>query len=135
LDAILARVQANETFFEIFCQNASNPLCLVQSTCFGWFRIIWLPHVDRCKIRSWDAVWARVWTDETIVEFFIQKTSNPLVKVQNSHFGWFCTICWNKCTIAKSGPGMPFGLEFGSMKLFLSYPAKTHPIHYFRSKT
>ena len=79
----MARVQANETFFKIFCQNASNPLCLVQSTCFGRCRTIWLPHVDRCKIRSWDAFWARVWADETVVEFFSQNTSNPLLKVQN----------------------------------------------------
>ena len=29
---------------------------------------------------------------------------------------------------------MPFGHEFGPMKLFLSFPAKTHPIHHFRYK-
>jgi hypothetical protein len=30
---------------------------------------------------------------------------------------------------------MPFGHGFGLMELFLSFPAKMHPIHYFRSKT
>ena len=30
---------------------------------------------------------------------------------------------------------MPFGHEFGPMKLFLSFPAKTHQIHHFRYKT
>ena len=37
--------------------------------------------------------------------------------------------------LQKSGPGMLFGHELGPMKLFLSFPDKTHPIHYFRSKT
>ena len=83
LDAVLLRVQANETFFEIFCQNASNPLYLVQSSCFGSFA----PFGSR------------------------------------------------KCTVAKSGPGMLFGHELGPMKLFLSFPNKTHPIYYFRTKT
>ena len=49
--------------------------------------------------------------------------------------GGFAPFGCRKCTVAKSGPGMPFGHEFGPMKLFLSFPAKTHPIHYFRSKT
>ena len=40
-----------------------------------------------------------------------------------------------KCTVVKSGPRMPFGHEFGPMKLFLFFPAKMDPIHYFRSKT
>ena len=88
----MARVQANETLFEFFYQNASNPLHMVQSSCFGRFRTIWLPRVHCCKIGSWDAVWTRVCADETIVEFYSQNTSNPLLQVQNSHFGWFCTI-------------------------------------------
>ena len=40
-----------------------------------------------------------------------------------------------KYTVAKSGPEMPFGHEFGPMKLLSSFTAKTHPIHYFRFKT
>ena len=49
--------------------------------------------------------------------------------------GGFAPFGSRKCTIAKSGPGMPFRHELGPMKLFLSFPDKTHPIHYFRSKT
>src|SRR6185312_1181483 len=49
--------------------------------------------------------------------------------------GAFAPFGCSKCNIAKSGPRMPFGHEFGPMKLFLSFPAETHPIHYFRSKT
>ena len=49
--------------------------------------------------------------------------------------GGFAPFGSRKCTIAKSGPGMPFGHELGPMKLFLSFPDKTHPTHYFRSKT
>ena len=37
--------------------------------------------------------------------------------------------CLHRC------PGMPFGHGFGLMELFLSFPAKMHPIHYFWSKT
>ena len=49
--------------------------------------------------------------------------------------GGFAPFGCCKCNVAKSGPRMPFGHEFGPMKLFLSFPAKTHTIHYFRSKT
>ena len=49
--------------------------------------------------------------------------------------GGFAPFGSRKCTVAKSGPGMPFGHELGPMKLFLSFPAKTHPIHHFRYKT
>ena len=49
--------------------------------------------------------------------------------------GGFAPFGSRKCTVAKSGPGMLFGHELGPMKLFLSFPDKTHPIHYFRSKT
>jgi len=54
----------------------------------------------------------------------------------NTHIlGGFAPLGCSKCNVAKSGPGMPFWHEFGPMKLFLSFLAKTHPIHYFRSKT
>ena len=49
--------------------------------------------------------------------------------------GCFAPFGSCKCTVAKSGPRMPFGHELGPMKLFLSFLDKTHPIHYFRSKT
>ena len=49
--------------------------------------------------------------------------------------GCFAPFGSCKCTVAKSGPRMPFGHEFGPMKLFLFFPAKMDPIHYFRSKT
>ena len=54
----------------------------------------------------------------------------------NTHIlGGFAPLGCSKCNVAKSGPGMPFWHEFGPMKLFLSFLAKTHSIHYFRSKT
>ena len=49
--------------------------------------------------------------------------------------GGFAPFGCSKCNVAKSGPRMPFGHEFGPMKLFLSFPAKTHQIHHFRYKT
>ena len=49
--------------------------------------------------------------------------------------GGFAPFGCRKCTIAKWGPRMPFWHEFGPMKLFLFFPAKMDPIHYFRSKT
>jgi len=56
--------------------------------------------------------------------------------IQSTHIlGGFTPFGCSKCNVAKSGPMMLFGHEFGPMKLFLSFPAKTHPIHYFRSKT
>ena len=131
----MARVQANETFFEIFSQNASNPLHLVQSTCFGQFRTIWLPHVDRCKIRSWDAVWARVWADKILSSFSAKTHPIHYLRSKTHVLGGFAPFGGRKCTVAKSGPGMPFGHGFGPMKLFLCFPAKMDPIHYFRSNT
>ena len=49
--------------------------------------------------------------------------------------GGFAPFGCRKYTVAKSGPGMSFGHEFGPMKLLSSFTTKTHPIHYFRSKT
>src|SRR6185436_18897586 len=49
--------------------------------------------------------------------------------------GGFAPFGSRKCTVAKSGPGMPFGHDSGPMKLFLSFSDKTHPIYYFRTKT
>ena len=67
---------------------------------------------------------------------FFAKT-HPIHYVQSkSHvLCVFAPFGYCKCTFAKSGPGMPFRHELGPMKLFLSFPDKTHPIHYFRSKT
>ena len=64
-------------------------------------------------------------------------------KMHPKHYIWskahvlgsFAPFGCHKYTVAKSGPGMPFGHEFGPMKLLSSFTAKTHPIHYFRSKT
>jgi len=39
--------------------------------------------------------------------------------------GGFAPFGCCKHTVAKSGPGMPYGLEFGPMKLLLSFTAKT----------
>ena len=49
--------------------------------------------------------------------------------------GGFAPFGSSKCRLAKSGPGMPFWHEFGLTKLLSSFLAKTHPIHYFWSKT
>ena len=49
--------------------------------------------------------------------------------------GGFAPFGCSKCTAAKSGPGMPFGHEFGPMKLLASFSSKMHPIQNFRSKT
>ena len=78
---------------------------------------------------------ARVWADETIIEFFTQNASNPLIRSKTKVLGGLAPFGCRKGTFAKTGPGMPFGHELGPMKLFLSFPAKTHQIHYFRSKT
>jgi len=64
-------------------------------------------------------------------------------KMHPTHYVWskahvlgsFAPFGCHKYTVAKSGPGMPFGHEFGPMKLLSSFTAKTHPIHYFRYKT
>ena len=77
-------------------------------------------------------------------EFGLTKLlSRSLAKTQPIHFfrpkshvlGSFARFGSRKCTVAKSGPGMPFGHGFGPMKLFLCFPAKMDPIHYFRSNT
>src|SRR6185312_12244738 len=49
--------------------------------------------------------------------------------------GGFAPFGSRKCTIAKSGPMMPFWHEFGPTKLLSCFSAKAHPIHDFRSKT
>ena len=49
--------------------------------------------------------------------------------------GGFAPFVCHKSTVAKSGPGMPFSHGFGPTKLLSSFHPKTHPIHYFRSKT
>ena len=48
--------------------------------------------------------------------------------------GDFVPFSSRKYTVAKSGPGMPFGHEFGPMNI-VEFLAKTYPIHYLRSKT
>ena len=47
----------------------------------------------------------------------------------------FASFGCRKCTVATSGPGMPFCHKFGPTKLLSSFLAKKHPIHNFRSKT
>jgi hypothetical protein len=49
--------------------------------------------------------------------------------------GGFAPFGCRKCTIAKSGPRMPFWHEIRTTKLFSRFSTKTHPIHYVRSKT
>ena len=57
------------------------------------------------------------------------------VRSETHVLGGFAPFGSSKCRLAKSGPGMPFWHEFGLTKLLSSFLAKTHPIHYFRSKT
>ena len=47
--------------------------------------------------------------------------------------GGFAPFGSRKCTVAKSGPGMPFGHGFGPMKQFLSFPAKMHLLTLLRA--
>ena len=49
--------------------------------------------------------------------------------------GGFAPFGCCKCTVAKSGPRMPFWHEFRPMKLFSRFSTKTLPIHYVRSET
>jgi len=55
--------------------------------------------------------------------------SKLTIWVVSHHFVAASAPLQNRC------PGMPFGHGFGLMELFLSFPAKMHPIHYFWSKT
>ena len=43
--------------------------------------------------------------------------------------GGFVPFGCRKYNVAKSGPRMPFGHEFGPMKLLTSFSAKSNPIH------
>ena len=71
-----------------------------------------------------------------LLSSFSAKTHPMHYLRSNTHIlGGFAPFGCSKCNVAKSGPMMLFGHEFGPMKLFLSFPAKTHPIHYFRYKT
>ena len=64
-------------------------------------------------------------------------------KMHPIHYFWskthvlgdFAPFVCHKSTVAKSGPRMPFWHKFGLTKLLSSFSPKTHPIHYFRSKT
>ena len=71
-----------------------------------------------------------------IIKRFSTKT-HPIhyLRSKTHILGGFAPFGCSKCNVAKSGPMMLFGHEFGPMKLFLSFPAKTHPIHHFRYKT
>ena len=49
--------------------------------------------------------------------------------------GGFAPFVCSKCTVAKSVPRLLFWHESRPTKLFSSFSAKTHPIHYVQSKT
>ena len=89
--------------------------------------------MHRCDIGSWDAVLPRVRADETIVVFFGQKASNPLLYVKNSRFGWFRTI-WlpqvHRCDIVSWDAVLAL---VRSEETIVEFLVKTHAIHYFRS--
>ena len=70
-----------------------------------------------------------------IVEFSAKTHPIHYIRSKTHILGGFAPFGCSKCNVAKSGPRMPFGHEFGPMKLFLSFPAKTHQIHHFRYKT
>ena len=70
-----------------------------------------------------------------IVEFSAKTHPIHYLRSKTHVLGGFAPFGCRKCTVAKSGPRMPFGHGFGPMKLFLCFPAKMDPIHYFRSNT
>ena len=79
------------------------------------------------------------WHEFRPMNFFLRFSA----KMHPIHYVWskahvlggFVPFGCRKYNVAKSGPRMPFGHEFGPMKLLTSFSAKSHPIHYFRSKT
>ena len=77
-------------------------------------------------------------------EFGLTKLlSSFLAKMHPIHYfrskthilGGFAPFVCSKCTVAKSVPRMPFWHESRPTKVFSSFFAKTHPIHYVQSKT
>ena len=78
---------------------------------------------------------ARVQANETLLRFSAKMHPTHYVWCKAHVLGGFAAFGGRKYTTAKTGPGMPFGHEFGPMKLLSSFSVKTHPIHYFRSKT
>ena len=77
-------------------------------------------------------------------EFGLTKLlSSFLAKMHPIHYfrskthilGGFAPFVCSKYTIAKSVPRMPFWHESRPTKLFSSFSAKTHPIHYVQSKS
>jgi len=65
----------------------------------------------------------------------IQSTTLGPKLLRNRVLGSFAPFGCRKCTVPKSDPRMPFWHEFELTKLLSSFLAKTHPIHYIRSKT
>jgi hypothetical protein len=57
------------------------------------------------------------------------------VRSETQVLGGYAPFVCRKCTVAKSVPRMLFWHEFRPTKLFSSFSAKMHPIHYIRSKT
>src|SRR6185295_13062405 len=58
----------------LFCRNEhAQSTILVQSSCFGWFHSISLPHLTRCKNRYRGTFNARVCASRTVSCFFCSK--------------------------------------------------------------
>jgi hypothetical protein len=74
--------------------------------------------VQLCQIGSWDTVLARVWTDQTIVEFFGQNASIHYFRSKTHILGCFAPFVCSKCTVAKSVPWMPFVTSPGQPNFF-----------------
>ena len=70
-----------------------------------------------------------------IVEFSAKTHPIHYLRSKTHVLGGFAPFGCSKCTVAKSGPRMPFWHEFGATKLLPCFSAKAHPIHDFRSKT
>src|SRR6185503_3628413 len=104
-----------------FGQKASSPLLSVQNSRVGWFRTIWLPQVHRCNIGSWDALLALVRADETIVELIVKTHAIHYFGSKAYVLAGFAPFGCRKCTVAASGPGMPFCHEFGPTELLSSF--------------
>ena len=70
-----------------------------------------------------------------IVEFSAKTHPIHYIRSKTHVLGGFAPFGCRKCTVAKSGPGMPCGHEFRPTKIISRFSTKTHPIHYVRSET
>ena len=86
----------------------------------------------KCPVAKSDP-WMTFWHEFRPMKLFLRFSAkmHPIHYVwSNAHvLGGFAPFGCRKYNVAKSGPRMPFGHEFGPMKLLTSFSAKTHPMH------